>query len=460
MAYDVLVIGAGPAGWSAALQAAKLGLRVAVVERDLMLGGACVQTGTLPSKTLRHTILQLVNLRRSVRMGMHSAALRPLTIQDLFGPKDEVVETHEATIRAFFERNRVELLAGSASFAGPGQVRVATARGEQRVEARTVIIATGSRPRRPPGIELDDRVICDSDSILGLRAIPRSLAVLGGGVVGCEYACMFAALNVKVTLVDRRDSLLRFLDRDLQEALYHSMRRSGIRLLLGERLRRVGIRRSAAGDEGVVELESGRVVRADRVLVAAGREAHVGGLGLEAAGVETDEAGLIKVDGSYRTTAPGVYAAGDVIGFPALASTSMHQGRMAVLAAAGHEPPPSRPLPVAIYTIPEISAVGLTEEECRARGVAYEVGYARYSETPRGQILGDSEGMLKLIFCRDDRRVVGVHLIGQASAELVHVGMTVLHLGGSIDHLASGVFNYPTLSEAYRIAALDGLNRL
>jgi NAD(P) transhydrogenase len=458
--YDVLVIGAGPAGWSAALQAAKLGLSVGLIEKSLMLGGACVHTGTLPSKSLRHVILELMTLRRAAHLGFHSTLMRPLRISDLMNPTAAVIDAHERTIRGFLERNRVEVLPGSGSFVAPGEVRVATRLGESTLRARHVVIASGSRPRRPAIIPFDDRAICDSDSILQLDAIPRSLAILGGGVIGCEYACMFAELGVKVTLIDRRERPLRFLDGDVLDALFASMRRKGIRLLFSEATQSVRVESGDRGPRTVVELASGRSVRADRLLVAAGRAPDTAALDLERVGIELDAEGQIKVDAQFRTTAPGVYAVGDVVGFPALASTSMHQGRMAVLHAAGRELPPPADLPLAIYTIPEISAVGRTEEECRARQIPYEVGVARYAETPRGQILHDVEGMLKLIFRRDDHRLIGIHLIGEDSAELVHAGLMGLYAGATIDQLASAVFNYPTLSEAYRVAALDGLNRL
>jgi len=458
--YDLMVIGAGPAGWSAALQGAKLGLRVGVIEQSAMLGGACVQTGTLPSKTLRHTILQLMATRRAAHIGVHATHLRSLGIQDLMGPKSAVIAEHQRMIRAFFERNGVALLPGSASFAGPGRLRVASQCGEQVYEARKVVIATGSRPRRPEDLPLDDRVLCDSDSILQLDAIPRSPAVLGGGVIGCEYACMFAALGVKVSLIDRRAELLRFLDQDILGALVYSMRRMGIRLLLAEQVEQVEIEQTPRGSQAQALLESGRSVRAERMLVAAGRCSNTAALQLEAVGIGTTETGLIKVGERYETEAPGVYAVGDVIGFPALASTSMHQGRLAVLDAAGEPAPPQRELPIAVYTIPEVSMVGLTEQACREQGIPYEVGIARYGETPRGQIQGDTEGMLKLIFRRDSRSVIGVHLIGQGSSELVHLGMLLINHQDPIDELLAQVFNYPTISEAYRIAALDGINRL
>ncbi|MEM9177617.1 MAG: Si-specific NAD(P)(+) transhydrogenase [Myxococcota bacterium] len=459
MRYDLLVIGAGPAGWSAALQGSKLGLKVAVVEKGLMLGGACVRTGTLPSKALRHTVLELVNSRRAATLGVHATRLRPLAIQDLRGPRDHLIANHQQTIRSFFERNKIRVFTGSASFVAPDRVRVADRHGEEILEANTVIIATGSRPRRPDSMPIDDRVIVDSDSLLELDRIPKSLAVLGSGVIGCEYATMFAALGTKVTVVDRRERVLRFLDGDILDSLCHSMRGSGIRLMHSEKISGVRIETQKHEDEGVVYLESGRTIRAERVLVAAGRESNVESLDLDKIGVSVGNTGLIKVNDTYQTARENVYAIGDVIGFPALASTSMHQGRLCVLHAAGKPMPKEAVLPMAIFTIPEISSVGLTEEECRDQGLPYEVGIARTKETPRGQIVRD-EGMLKLIFRRDTKQILGVHMIGVAASELIHIGMMLVHTGATVDHITSAVFNYPTLSEAYRIAALDGVNRL
>lgn len=459
MRYDLLVIGAGPAGWSAALQGSKLGLSVGVVEKGLMLGGACVRTGTLPSKALRHTVLELVNSRRAATLGVHATQLRPLAITDLRGPRDQLIASHQQTIRSFFERNRIRVFTGSASFVAPNRVRVADRSGEEILEAGTVIIATGSRPRRPESIPIDDHVIVDSDSLLALDTIPKSLAVLGSGVIGCEYATIFAALGTRVTIIDRREQLLRFLDKDILDTLCHSMRSRGICVMQSEKISGVRIETQKRDREGVVYLESGRTVRAERILVAAGRVSNTAALDLARAGVETDQQGLVKVDETYRTASENVYAIGDVIGFPALASTSMHQGRLAVLHAAGHPLPPTAELPMAIFTIPEISSVGLSEEQCRERGEPYEIGIARTNETPRGQIVGD-QGLLKLIFRRDTRKILGVHMIGVAASELIHVGMMLVHTGATVDHILSAVFNYPTLSECYRIAALDGVNRL
>jgi len=459
MRFNLIVIGAGPAGWSAALQGTKLGMSVGVIEKGLMLGGACVRTGTLPSKTLRHTVLELVNSRRAAQLGVHATHLRPLAIQDLRGPRDQLVANHQQTIRSYFERNKVQVLTGSASFVDNNHVRIADRHGEEIVEADHIFIATGSRPRRPESIPIDDHVIVDSDSLLDLDTIPKSLAVLGSGVIGCEYATIFAALGTKVTIIDRREKLLRFLDNDILDTLCHSMRSKGIRVMQAEQISGVRIENQKRHQEGVVYLESGRTVRAERILVAAGRVSNTEALDLSQVGIQTDEGGLIKVDETYRTSVENVYAIGDVIGFPALASTSMHQGRLAVLHATGQELPPPAILPMAIFTIPEISSVGLTEDECRERGLPYEVGIARTGETPRGQIVRD-DGLLKLIFRRDTRSILGVHMIGVAASELIHVGMLLVHTGATLDHILSAVFNYPTLSESYRIAALDGVNRL
>ena len=459
MRFDLVVIGAGPAGWSAALQGAKLGLEVAVVERGLMLGGACVQTGTLPSKALRHTVLELVNSRRAAQLGVHATQLRPLSINDLRGPRDMLIANHQQTIRSFFDRNRVQVLSGSASFFAPNQIRVANRDGEEIVEADHVVIATGSRPRRPAEIPIDDHVIVDSDTLLDLDTIPKSLAVIGSGVIGCEYATVFATLGTRVTIIDRREKLLRDLDSDILDHLRHAMFAMGIRVLQQERISGVRIETQKRHQEGVIYLESGRTVRSERVLIAAGRMSNVEALDLGRIGIHTDETGVIKVDACFRTEVENVYAVGDVIGFPALASTSMHQGRLAVLHATGRPCPSTSVLPTAIYTIPEISAVGRTEDACRQEGIPYEVGVARTSETPRGQIVRD-DGLLKLIFHRETREILGVHMIGIAASELIHVGLMLVQMGGTLDDILGAVFNYPTLSEAYRIAALDGLNRL
>ncbi len=458
--YDAIVIGAGPAGWAAALQGSKIGRKVAIVERNVLPGGSCIHTGTIPSKTLRETILELVAARRSGKFGVHPTFNRPLTMSSLMRRKDSVIEDQVSTLRNFLDRNQIPLIHGSASILSPTEVRVANPNGENIYHVEHIFITTGSRPRRPESIPFDDRLICDSDSILTLDAIPRSLAVLGGGVIGSEYACMFAALGVKVTLIDRRHGLMRFLDQAMVDALYHHMREKGILIMLGEEVDKIEIVSGKRGPRVGINLKNGRHVNADRLLAAAGRESNTGALGLENVGIETDGTGLIKVDESFTTTTPTIHAAGDVIGFPALAGTGMHQGRMAMLRAFGKPTPPDRDLPIAVYTIPEISMVGKTEEDCRREGIAYEVGVALHAESARGQINDLRNGVLKIVFRREDHVLLGVHMIGANSSELVHIGMAVVHAGGTVDQLADTVFNYPTLSEAYRVAALDGLNRL
>ncbi|MCA9510492.1 MAG: Si-specific NAD(P)(+) transhydrogenase [Myxococcota bacterium] len=458
--YDALVIGAGPAGWSAALQGSKLGLRVAVAERGAVVGGNCIHWGTVPSKTLRETILKIVAVREAGAFGIRSSSSMRMSIHDLMRHKDSVIDQQTRTIQNFLDRNHVDVLPGSASFVDPHRVRVANASDEAIYRADRIFIATGSRPRRPASIPFDDRYVVDSDSILELDAVPRSLAVLGGGVIGCEYACMFAALGVKVTLIDRRRELLRFLDERIVSSLCHHMQQAGVRLLLGEDVEGIDVGGEDRSARVRIALRGGRTVKAERLLATAGRESAIASLALDAAGVAVDDQGLVKVDECYRTSTEHVYAMGDVIGFPALAGTSMHQGRVAMLHAAGREVPPPRALPIAIYTIPEISMVGLTEQECRDQGIPYEVGVARSGELARGQISGELDGLLALVFHRDDGRLLGVHMIGPRASELIHFGMALLHAGGTIDDVAGAIFNYPTSSEAYRVAALDGLNRL
>lgn len=391
--------------------------------------------------------------------GIYAPELAPLTIQDLRGPRDQLISNHQRTIRAFFERNKVKVLAGSASFVEAHKIRVANRAGEEIIEAKKIIIATGSRPRRPDSIPIDDRIIVDSDSLLDLDTLSKSLTIIGTGVIGCEYATIFGALGTKVTIIDRRKKLLRFLDTDILDTLYNSMRNSGIRVMQQEEVSGVRIEDQNRYREGIVYLESGRTVRPERVLVAAGRVSNIEALDLDRIGLPTDQTGLIKVDEDYQTDVEGVYAVGDVIGFPALASTSMHQGRLAVLHSAGKERPAKTILPMKIFTIPEISTVGFTEEQCREQGFPYEVGTARTAEAPRGQIVGD-EGLVKLIFRRDTKEILGVHMIGIAASELIHFGMLLVHMGGTLDDILSSVFNYPTMSEVHRIAALDRMNRL
>lgn len=454
--YDLIVIGAGPAGQKAALQGAKLQKRVAVIERERVVGGACVSTGTLPSKTLRETVHSLSTMKQR-----RLIAGKPSSMLQLLERKEQVIRHEIDIIQGQLDRNGVDVIRGQATFVEPHVLRVTTLSGTScDYRAEKVVIATGSRPSPPPGIATKDERLMDSDSVLDLDNVPRSLTVLGGGVIGCEYACIFAALGTKVTLVDRRNRLLRFMDGEVSDALAYQMRAHDITLRLGEELDHVDFGHPSG--RVATALKSGKVVFSERLLCAMGRVSNVEGLGLDALGIETSSTGLVKVNEHYQTPAqPHVYAAGDVIGFPSLASTSMEQGRLAALHALGEkrsEMP--KTFPYGIYTIPEISYAGATEEELTEQKVPYEIGRAEYSETARGQILGDHTGMLKLCFHRETLQLLGVHIIGESATELIHIGQAVIAHGGAVSYFKDNVFNYPTLAECYKIAALNGLNRL
>jgi NAD(P) transhydrogenase len=451
--FDVLVIGSGPAGEKAAIQAAKLRRRVAVVERDDCLGGNCLHTATIPSKTLRETILHIAAVRQRARLDKN------LTMAELLRRKDSVIGGQMRVLAHKFDRNDVTVLPGSARFVDPHRVEVTDPEGARRiVEASIIVVATGSRPARHPAIPFDDVHVYDSDTILHLDRLPHSLTVVGGGVIGCEYACMFAALDTKVTLVDTRERVLDFADREIAELLVARMRDLGITLRLGEEV-------SAITVEGphrvVATTRSGKTIVAERLLYAVGREGNTADLGLEHAGLTPGRRGLLSVNRHFQTAVPHIYAAGDVIGFPSLAATSMHQGRLAMAHALGVPTnAEGAALPYGIFTIPEISMVGETEEQLTAAQVPYEIGQAFFREIARGEIVGDRGGMLKLLFERESHRLRGVHVIGEKASELIHIGQAVLAFGGPIDYFVEAVFNHPTLSEAYKVAALNGLNRL
>lgn len=452
--YELIVIGAGPAGQKAALQAAKLKRRVAVIEREKVVGGACVSTGTLPSKTLRETVHSLSMLRqRQLIAGRHS------TMSQLLERKHLVVKHEIDIIQAQLDRNGVDLIRGQAGFVDPHTLRVRTRDGMTcDYQADFVVIATGSRPSAPPGIDTTHPRILDSDTVLDLEDVPRTLTILGGGVIGCEYACIFAAMGTKVTLIDRRTRLLRFMDGEISDALAYQMRAHDITLKMGEELEGVAV----TGDRVETRLKSGKVVPGERLLCAMGRVANIEGLNLPELGVTVAANGLLTVNAQYQTAAHAhIYAVGDVIGFPSLASTSMEQGRLAALHALRGETTkfPSA-FPYGVYTIPEISFAGATEEELTQNKVPYEVGRAEYSETARGQILGDHTGILKLCFHRETLQLLGVHIIGESATELIHIGQAVIAHEGKVSYFRDNVFNYPTLAECYKIAALNGLNRL
>jgi NAD(P) transhydrogenase len=456
--YDVLVIGSGPAGQKAAVQASKLGRRVAIVERRNMVGGVCVNTGTIPSKTLREAVVYLTGMSQREMYGASYRVKAEITVADLAERTERVIAREIDVIRNQLQRNHIELICGTARFADAHTLVVELDDGgERRVTAEKIIIAVGTRPARPPSVEFDDATIIDSDGLLRMERLPASLVVVGAGVIGIEYASMLAALGTKVTVVERRQGLLEFCDDEIVEGLRHHLRDLGVIFRFGETVTAVDRR-----DEGTVtHLQSGKRIAADAVFYSAGREGATDGLGIEAAGLSADERGRIRVDERFRTAVPHIYAVGDVIGFPSLAATSMEQGRLAARHACGAPAGPiGELLPYGVYTIPEISFVGRTEEELTEEGVAYEVGISRYRELARGQILGDSYGMLKLLVAPDGGAVLGVHVLGTNATEIVHIGQAVIAHDGTIDYLVDAVFNYPTLAEAYKVAALDASNKI
>jgi NAD(P) transhydrogenase len=458
-AYDVVVIGSGPAGEKAAIQAAKLRRRVAVVERGDCLGGNCVHTATIPSKTLRETILYIAGVRARKLRGVRYAFEKEMTVEAMMRRKDAVIASQTEVVEDKFGRNDVTVLTGSARFVDSHHVEVVDTHGGSRVVgADLFVIATGSRPARDPAIPFDDLRVYDSDSILRLDAIPHSMTVVGAGVIGCEYACMFAVLGAKVTLVDGRPRVLDFADREIAELLVARMRELGITLRLGEEVASVTVE---TPERVVATTQSGKRIVGEKLLHAVGREGNTADLALERAGLAPGRRGLLEVNAHFQTAVSHIYAAGDVIGFPSLAATSMHQGRLAMAHALGvGVTGDATALPYGIFTIPEISMVGETEEQLTAANVSYEVGQASFREIARGEISGDRAGMLKLLFERETHRLRGVHIIGEKASELVHIGQAVLAFGGPIDYFVETVFNYPTLSEAYKVAALNGLNRL
>lgn len=457
--YDLLVLGSGPGGQKAAIAAAKLGRRVAVVERRGMVGGVCTQTGTIPSKTLREAVLYLTGFAMRGLYGESYRVKQDITVQDLLARTHFVIGREVEVVRAQLQRNRVDLLQGSASFVDRHTVEViGERRGEhQQVTASTIVIATGTRPARPGTVEFDDQRVVDSDGILHMENIPTSMVVVGAGVIGIEYASMFAALGTRVTVVEKRERMLDFCDTEVVESLKFHLRDLAVTFRFGEEVSGVTV-----SDRGTITtLASGKKIPAETVMYSAGRQGVTDELNLGAAGLAADARGRLEVDEHYRTSVPTIYAVGDVIGFPALAATSMEQGRLAAYHAFG-EPihDVTDVSPYGIYTIPEVSYCGATEAELTERSVPYEVGIARYRELARGQIVGDDYGMLKLLVSPDDHALLGVHVFGTSATELVHVGQAIMGCGGSVDYLVDAVLNYPTLSEAYKVAALDATNKI
>lgn len=458
--FDVLVIGSGPGGQKAAIQAAKLGKKVAIIERSPYIGGAGLHSGTLPSKTLRETALFLAGFKQRAIFGFQFTLGREVTLSELMHRKSEVIRNQMELIIEQFSRNHVEIIYGEASFIDSKTLLVKGAGGGEELAADIIVIAAGSRPARPADVPFDKDHIYDSDSILGLDKIPDNITIVGGGVIGCEYSCIFAALGVKITLVEKKDRLLSFADAEIINSLTYLMRQSGITFRLNDEV--VNIRVERPG-RVVTELKSGKVVISEKLLYTMGRVGNTDRLNLEAVKIKPDKRGLLTVNESYQTSAQNIYAIGDIIGFPSLASTSMEQGRRAICNAfqkegltcefTGH-------LPFGIYTIPEVSMVGENEESLTLKGVPYEVGCAYFREVARGQIIGDVSGMVKLIFDRTSRRLLGVHIVGEKASELIHIGQAILNYGGTVDYFKDAVFNYPTLSDAYKEAALNGLNKL
>ena len=459
---DLIVIGSGPAGQRAAIQAAKLGKSAIVVEKRQTVGGVCINTGTIPSKTLREAILYFSGFRQRGVYGRSYTVKRRVTFDDLMQRVNHVVRHEIEVARDQMVRNGVEIISGTASFVDANTIWVKNESETRKYRAEKIVIATGSTPYRAGRVPFNNRNIIDSDSMweddFRMDDLPKSLLVIGAGVIGTEYACMFSTLGIDVALLDRRTELLRFVDEEINEALLYHMRNERVTLYLGKDFTEIRL-----DDEGrvVTTLENGRDIKTDMLMFCSGRSGATTALGLEAAGVELGNRGLIPVNDNLQTNVPHIYACGDVIGFPALASTSMEQGRRAACHAFG-VPFQSHTelIPYGIYTIPEISVVGKTEQELSDESIPYEIGIARYREIAKGQIIGDDTGMLKLIFHQKTGHLLGVHIIGEGATELIHIGQAVLTFGGSISYFADTVFNYPTLAEAYKVAALNGLKRV
>ncbi len=457
--YDMLVIGSGPSGRRAAVQSAKLGKSVMVVDKGRRLGGVSVHTGTIPSKTLRETVLNLSGWRERGFYGRGYRVKQDISAHDLISRLHKTLDHEVEVLQHQFMRNSVKNIHALAKFIGPNRASLTAETGEvSEIEFSNALISVGTRPHRPDNIPFDSDRIFDSDEILDMKVLPRTLTVIGGGVIGVEYATIFSALDVPVTLIEPRETILDFVDRELVDDFIHQMRDRGMTIRLGSAVKDIVV--TPNGVE--VSLSDGRVVKSDVLLYAAGRTGNVGSLGLETVGIETDSRGRIRVDHvTFQTNAPHIYAAGDVIGFPSLASTSMEQGRVAACHAFGIAlPPPPETFPYGIYAVPEISTVGQSEEDVRKSGVAYECGIARFRETSRGHIMGVNSGFLKLIFSRDTRRLLGAHIVGEGATELIHIGQAVINLKGTVDFFVNNTFNYPTLAEAYKIAGLDAWNRM
>lgn len=458
--FDLVVIGSGPAGEKGAAQAAYYGKKVALVERAPHLGGAGINTGTVPSKTLRETALYFSGLQQRGLYGIDYSLKDGLTVEEFMFRKNTVIENERQLIAGNLDRHHIQVYWGAACLADAHTVRVRGADGADSVEltADFILLATGSRPRHPEGVPFDGRLVYDSDTILAMQHIPRSMAVIGGGIIGCEYASIFTALGVAVTLVERSERLLSFVNSEISGRLQGQLEQLGLHFIFNDAI--VAVEPHA--NHVHIPLKSGAVLDADIALIALGRNGQIEGLGLTEAGVALTPRGLIEVNDKFQTSVPNIYAAGDVIGFPSLASVAMEQGRVAMVHAFNllYKEHISPVMPLTVYTVPEISMVGLSESDCQAQFIPHLVGRAYYGHNPRGQIIGDTHGMLKLVFAPDDKRLLGVHLIGELASELVHIGAHVMAAHGTIDAFIQAVYNYPTLSDAYKYAAYDGLGNL
>jgi NAD(P) transhydrogenase len=457
--HDLIVIGSGPAGRRAAIQAAKVGKSVLVVEKGGRVGGVSVHTGTIPSKTLRETVLNLSGWRERGFYGRAYRVKKDIQATDLMARLHKTLDHEVDVLEHQFARNGVRHVTGTGRFEGPHRIEVTSAAGDiQSFESEKYLIAVGTRPFRPHDVPFNGTTVLDSDEIVDLAKLPRSLTVVGAGVIGVEYATIFSALDVAVSLVEPRPTFLDFIDRELIDDFVHQLRDRGITLRLGSKIAHIEFDRAAP----VTVLESGRRIRSEVLLYAAGRVGATDSLNLGCLDLAVDHRGRLQVDPrTFQTSVGHIYAAGDAIGFPSLASTAMEQGRIAACHAFGVQMPPAPEFfPYGIYSVPEISTIGMTEEEVVKRGIAYECGIARFRETSRGHIMGLNAGLLKMIFAIETRHLLGVHIVGEGATELVHIGQAVLNLKGTLDYFIENTFNYPTLAEAYKIAALDAWNRM
>ena len=457
--YDLICIGSGPAGQSCAIQAAKLGKKVAVIEKQRCVGGVCVETGTIPSKTFREAVRSFM-VRRDSDAGLGLAPRIKPDAAELLRRVNDVMQ-HESNLQTDkMQRNDINIILGTAAFADPHTIRIEDQHGAHTLTAEHFMIAVGTRPVFPKDVSPDTSAVIVSDGLMNLTQLPGTVAVVGAGVIGIEYASMFAALGIEVIVIDGRDRPLEFLDTEITDEMLHQMRSANMIFRLGESVESIEV---AQGTNPTVhlELESGKRIVADLALYCVGRQGATDTLNLESVGVTADSRGRLKVNDRFQTEIPHVHAAGDVIGFPSLAATSSEQGRLAACGMFGAPcPPMADHFPIGIYAIPEIAMVGATEQKLTDDRVPYEIGIARYREIARGQILGDAQGLLKLIFHRDHGRLLGVHAIGSGATELIHVGQAVLGLGGGIDYFLQTVFNYPILAECYKVAALNASNKL